>query len=186
MPAQGSTPRDTESVVQMPADLFTQLVKALGQIANNQRTETAIELQTLLATETNAAIERWQTAALTTLVDRIGSQGQRTTREPTLPQKQLALRYEALRTALGRVGSAVMFLGVASRDTVTIVQGNVPSEPLVLVVYGPTGKIGSGPLVNDETGLAAQIPGLTDKTVVTRLELWDKTGTPVRFGLLTR
>lgn len=191
MPSQGS--RDGDTVVQMPAELVERLVTALDLLARGQRAETQIEFQSLLATETNLAIERWQTAALSAIADRLGSlpsqtHTQRTGRQLTLAQRQLVLRYDALQTVLGRVGAAAIFVGVTIGEVVTIEQGNLPAEPLTLVAIGPKGEIGFGDLALDpETGKRrATIPGLNDQQTIIRFELRDQTGAPMRFGFPDR
>jgi hypothetical protein len=176
----------------MPAEIFDRLVSALDALAKGQRAETAIEFQNLLASETNVAIERWQSAALGAIVERMATlpqQAQRTGRELSLAQHQLVLRHDAFETGIGRIGAAVIFVGVPSRDVVTIVRGNVPDEPLTLVAYAPNGaEIGRGQLTRDgETGVRqALIRSLNDKQPIARLELWNENGIPIRFGLADR
>ena len=102
-------------------------------------------------------------------------------------QQRLALEYDVFRTALGRRGAAAIVLYRVDRDRIAIEQG-VASGSWV-VVYGrrsdqpddPAVEIGRGRY--DERAGGADIPGLSSGTNVTRVEILDRHGRPVRLGL---
>src|SRR5436305_1450757 len=109
MPPTERSSSEHSNTVQIPAEMLDRLVSALERLGTSQNLEAAAEFRNALATETNAAIARWQSEALLTLTDRIGRQpdlGRHHGRELTLAQRQLVLRYDAFRTALGRTGAA--------------------------------------------------------------------------------
>jgi hypothetical protein len=191
MPSTERSTNDQNNTVQIPAEMLDRLVVALERLGTSQNLEAAAEFRNALATETNAAIARWQSEALVALADRINappSFGRHHGRELNLAQQQLILRYDAFRTALGRTGAAAIVFGVVSQleDLIAIVQGSVPDVPLTLVAYGTTGaEIGRGQLSRESAGEPRQavIPNLRDKQLA-RFELWDQAGRPILFGLV--
>lgn len=101
-------------------------------------------------------------------------------------QQQLALDYDVFRTALGRRGAASIVLYRINGDLIVIEQG-VASGSWV-VVYGsrsdqpddPVVEIGRARYEGSERG--AVISGLSAYAHITRVEILDRHGRPVRLG----
>jgi hypothetical protein len=177
----------------MPAQLVERLVEAMERIATGQTVEAAAEFRTALLTDLNEYNARLQTEALATIAERLG--GLHQPPQPSGPgadllleQQQAVLKYNAFRTALGRPGAASLVMGVKRDDRITITAPNqLPDVPMTVVVYDVKGnEIGRGHLSRDkDEPRHATIRGLDEAADVARFELWDQSGKPIRFGVLT-
>jgi hypothetical protein len=193
MPSTERASGADDAVVAVPALMLDRLVAALERLATSQSVEAAAEFRNALATETNAAIARWQSEALLAIADRMNPPEafHQRGRELSTSQRQVVLRYDAFRTALGRTGAASVVVGAALLDEnlIAIVEGAVPDIPLTLVAFGGRNgaEVGRGALSRDSDGCPRQasIGNLREKHV-TRFELWDHAGTPLLFGLLAQ
>lgn len=104
----------------------------------------------------------------------------------TSAQQQLALDYDVFRTALGRRGAASIVLYRTDGDLIVIEQGAASGS--WVVVYGrrsgqphdPVVEIGRARYEESESG--AVIPGLGSCTHISRVEILDRHGRPVRLG----
>jgi hypothetical protein len=186
MPSQERSTGGEATVVQMSPDMAARLVDALERLANSQSFEAAADFRTALATETNNAIARWQTEALMSIADRF-SQSQ-TGPQLTLPQRQLALRYDAFRTALGRQGAASIVYGVPGDDAISILGDNVPGIALTFVGFSSTGNevplSPRPPVIDDGQGLRHVVIRGLDKLDIARFELRNHADQPILLGLI--
>jgi hypothetical protein len=184
---------DPQPVVQLSPELVERLVSALEGMAIGQGVEAAAEFRTSLATETNAAIARWQTETLAVIADRFASlqpSNARTGDQLSLAQQQTVLTYEAFRTVVGRPGAASIvsaersFNPKSRTHNVIVVAGPLPDTPLTLVAYGTTSaEIGRGQVTKGGRGnREAIIPDLKDNEPVARLEIHDQSDRPILLG----
>lgn len=101
-------------------------------------------------------------------------------------QQQLALDYDVFRTALGRRGAASIVLYRTDGDLIVIEQGAASGS--WVVVYGRRSDQPHDPVVEigraryEESGSGAVIPGLSSCTHISRVEILDRHGRPVRLG----
>jgi hypothetical protein len=178
----------------MPVALVNRLVSALERLAAGQSVDAAIDFRNTLATETNAAIARWQTEALGTIADRLSRQPAESSRpggELSLPQRELVLSYDAFRTALGRTGAASIVVGFLNGTVITITSERpLPGGRLTLVAFSKGREIGQGDLSAGGEGGQRQatvedighLPA--DQPVDRRFSIRDETGSPILLGLL--
>jgi hypothetical protein len=107
----------------------------------------------------------------------------------TLPQRRLALTYNAFRTLLGRQGTAAIISATRggpdndAGDVLTL-RGPIPSTPITVVAYGPNGaEIGRDPEHKRDGELRyATIPGLKDEMTISRIEIFDENRQPILLG----
>jgi len=180
-------PVQSRGDAQMPPDLMRRLVEALERIAAGQAVETSAELRTTWQqqmTDTTAT----QTQVLDAIADKLGTLVQpRTvsTEDLELPQQEAVLRYDAFRTALGRPGAAAMVMGERSGNVITITAGQLPAATLQVVGFDAKGgEVGRGNLPPAGYGQRSASLSGSNPEHITRFEVWDLSGSPIRFGLL--
>jgi hypothetical protein len=166
--------KNEEPILQMSPELANRLVDALEKLANGHGGN-------------NNANGGWPPDALFALIDRMGDS--RTGPQLTTAQRRLALRYDALRTALGRKGAASIVYGVPGQDSISIRGTNVPGIPLTFYGYTADGnEVSLAPppvLIDDRDGLRhVVIKDLASKYIV-RFELRNQADYPILFGLIT-
>jgi len=109
----------------------------------------------------------------------------------TVEQQQLTLTYDVFRTALGRRGAASIVLYRIDRDGTDtdriVIEQGVASGSWI-VVYGRRSSQPDDPVVEigraryEEREQGAVIPGLGACAHITRVEVLDRHGRPVRLG----